>query len=830
MICERAMKTGLTFTRRAIALLAGFFASAAFADPIVIAVHPDQVIQPANKCLKGICIEDVNHEIYGGLYSQMIYGESFQEPAIGSGIQAFRTYGGDWKVEDQIVRVAGEDGPKLVSDHAPLGDGSASVEIKFTDTIGENAGLIVRVSRPGIGADAFAGYEISLDPTRQIVRLGRHSQNYQLLRESRCDVPVNQWIALQVTLEGPNVRINVDSKLMMEYNDARQSLEPGMVGLRVWHCKAHFRNLRVQPAGAAAELIPFAQSKSVGQVSGMWQSVVCGSATGTYSLKNDRPFIGTQSQQIRFESGEGEVGIANSGLNHWGINFVRGRPYEGYVWAKADKQQLLLAELKSGDGAKTYARQPLNISAGDWQRISLSLRPSDDDRAGRFVLSLKQPGEVSVGHAFLQPGDWGRFKGLPARKDVVQGIIDQGVTVMRYGGSMVNSPNYRWKSMIGSRDRRPPYRGTWNPYSSNGWGVIDFLNLCEAANIVGVPDLNVNEGPQDMADFIDYVNGPAATAWGQKRVADGHPASYHLRYLEIGNEERVDSAYAAKFAAIAMAVWAKDPDIILIVGDFSYRNKITDPDRISGADSGISNMDGQRQILELAGRNHREVWFDIHIWAEQLQPSDNLVAAPSYMDALDRIADGAKHRIVTFELNANSHGLMRGLANAMTINTLTRDNRMPIITSANGLQPDGQNDNGWDQGLLFLDPSRVWLQAPGYVTQMQARIAEPLLVKCDVDAGSHLDVTATRSADGKTLVLQIVNLDEAQSAILELTSFVPAKTAAHVTELSGPLDARNTADNPKNIVPMEADWPVHLDGGKVQRDFPAHSFTIIRFE
>ncbi|CAL1141639.1 unnamed protein product [Cladocopium goreaui] len=31
-------------------------------------------------------IEDVNNELYGGLYSQMIYGESFEEPADESGV------------------------------------------------------------------------------------------------------------------------------------------------------------------------------------------------------------------------------------------------------------------------------------------------------------------------------------------------------------------------------------------------------------------------------------------------------------------------------------------------------------------------------------------------------------------------------------------------------------------------------------------------------------------------------------------------------------------------------------------------------------------------
>src|SRR2546430_6388310 len=99
------------------------------------------------------------------------------------------------------------------------------------------------------------------------------------------------------------------------------------------------------------------------------------------------------------------------------------------------------------------------------------------------------------------------------------GLIDQGITVLRYGGSMVNAPEYRWKKMIGPRDRRAPYRGTWYPYSSNGWGIIDFLSLCEAAGFMGVPDFNMDESPRDMADFVEYVNGPAETEWGKRRAA-----------------------------------------------------------------------------------------------------------------------------------------------------------------------------------------------------------------------------------------------------------------------------------------------------------------------
>ena len=259
-----------------------------------------------------------------------------------------------------------------------------------------------------------------------------------------------------------------------------------------------------------------------------------------------------------------------------------------------------------------------------------------------------------------------------------------------------------------------------------------------------------------MADFMDYLNGAPDSEWGKKRVADGHPAPYRLKYIELGNEERVDDNYFEKFKAVAEVIWAKDPSIILIVGDFEYHRVITDPFNFSGADGGITTLAGQQKILQLAKQHDREVWFDLHVWTDNPQPDSTLASMFSYIDAMDKIADGAKHKVLVFELNANNHSQRRALANALAVNAIQRDGRLPITCSANCLQPDGQNDNGWDQGLLFLNPSQVWLQPPGYVTQMISRNYQPLVVKPKADR--DVDVSATRSEDGKTLVLQVVTL------------------------------------------------------------------------
>jgi len=567
-------------------------------------------------------------------------------------------------------------------------------------------------------------------------------------------------------------------------------------------------------------------------LSGMWRPVERGTATGTFNIEKNRPFVGMQSQRITFTKGQGEIGAENQGLNRWGMSFAAGKPYEGYVWVRAEKPATLFAALESRDGSHVYAERPLAVKSGDWQRIDFTLTPGAADKAGRFSLTLREPGSVVLGHAFLQPGEWGRFKGLPVRRDVAEGLIEQGITVLRYGGSMVNHAQYRWKKMIGPRDRRPPYEGTWCRYSTNGWGIPDFMNLCEAAGFEYIPAFNIDETPQDMADFIQYAKGPAESAWGRRRVADGRPQPYRLRYLELGNEERVDEKYFQKFKALAEAIWAGDPRITIVVGDFVYGEPIRDPLKFRGAASGITSLAGQVKILRLAREHDREVWFDVHVGTDGPRPDATLAGALSYIDALERIAEAARFKVCVFELNAGNHSQRRALANALAISAIERDGRIPITTSANCLQPVGQNDNDWNQGLLFLNPSQVWLQPPGYVTQMLSGNYLPQRVRCRVSgAENKLDVNAKRSDDGKRLALEVVNLSEkAVTSQIRLAGFAPDKPTAQVWELAGPLDAVNTADRPRAIVSQPRAWKHGGKDGNGDYTFPPYSFTVIRFE
>jgi hypothetical protein len=793
----------------------------------------DRVSNPITRFMTGACLEDVNHEVYGGIYSQMLYGESFQEPVPPPAFRQFDVYGGQWTPVDDSLAVAADRGAKLVARDVRLGDGRVDLDIRIPQSQDGFAGLILKVRDAAAGADAFVGYEIALNPARQILRLGRHRHNWEFISDTPCSVPADRWIHLTVSCNGAVLEIRLDDKSIVQFEDAEHPLEPGSVGLRTWDVQAQFRDLKITQDGRETAL-SLKPEENQPQISGMWRPVRRGSAQGTYDIETADPFKGNQSQRLTFTAGQGEIGVENQGLNHWGLYVQAGKEYEGIIWARGEKTMPVTVALESGDGTKIYVEKTLMLRRVGWERLEFTLTPQITDKNARFTVKLAEPGSVVLGYTFLQPGPWGRFKNLPVRRDVAEALIAQGLTVLRFGGCMVNIDTYRWKNMIGPRNLRPPYRGFWFPYSSNGWGIIDFMDFCRAAGFLCIPAFNMGEAPQDMADFIEYANDPATSEWGRRRAQDGRLEPYRLRYIQLGNEESVDEDYWQKFEPMAEAIWEKDPNITVVVGDFAYSRPIRDPYNFEGAPR-IKSLAIQKKILDLAVRHDREVWFDVHVGTDQPVDPDGLGGIPSFIQALRQIAPQARFKVAVFELNAGNHALRRALSNAHAINELERlGGDVPVVCSANCLQPYRQDENGWDQGLLFLNPSQVWAQPPYYVTQMVSSHYLPLRLETTVRCPDQtLDVTATRSEDGRAMVLSVVNIaSESIDTHIEFAGRSPQGNPASITTLTGGLEEINTPDQPMRIVPTKVRQTLFRDASNrhLAYTFPAHSFTILKWE
>ncbi|MBB3207095.1 hypothetical protein FHS27_002914 [Rhodopirellula rubra] len=806
-----------------------------FSQDVVLHVDAQQRLKSVSPWLTGACIEDVNHEIYGGIYSQMIFGESFQEPGDVSPLQGFSGYGGQWQLTTGGVLVGSPgDGPKLICDGPSIHRGEVSVEVRFADDREGNGGLLVATNHAKVGADNFAGYEISLDSRNDRLVVGRHDRNFELLAHQPVSVPTNQWCRLRVQLKEDHFVVFVNGERIAEVHDPNP-LPTGNVGLRQWHKATEYRDLKIIN-GEKEQTVEFTRRDTSLEVSGMWDALSAPTAVGNFDLVSTDPFIGNQSQRVSFVQGSGYVGIANRGLNRRGMHFRKSKPYEARLWLRTAKATEIMVSLEDSERNACLAETTLTTGPSqEWQVHDFEITPDGETEQGRFVVRLTQPGQVEVGYAFLQPGSWGRYQELPVRRDVVEGLMDQGITVLRYGGSMVdNPPNYRWKNMIGPRDFRQPYDGHWYDFSTNGWGIIDFLNLCDATGFQGVPCFSIDESPQDMVDFLEYANGSENSSWGAKRVADGHASAYGIRYLQLGNEESVDQAYWERFEPIARALWNRDPNLILIVGDFQYDEPILDLYSISGAAGGIHSLKTHQQILQLARELGTEVWFDVHMWTDGPEPTNSMNAFFTFVDALEKLADGAAHRVVVFEFNANNHRHRRALSNAEMIGRIMRDGRVPMALSANCLQPDGQNDNGWDQGLLFLNQSKVWLQPPGYVTQMISEAYQPWLLKSNAtatngnDPPDTLDIVATGNEKTDTVVIQLVNRSaHSQTVSLHIDGMNPQNQAAEIVSLAASLDAGNTARNPGSVRPETTQVPLQHPECSANVELKPFSFTTI---
>ena len=514
-----------------------------------ITVDAGHVINHVTPWVYGSCIEDVNHEIYGGLYDQKLFGESFEEPPVAAGLKGWTAYGGAWRASGQVCRVAADPGGKLVRDTPDFADGIVEADIELPGTTGGNAGLLVRVQHPSVGADSFAGYEISLSASSQQLILGKHRQDWQPLESVPTQIEAGRWHHLRVVLEGPRIRIFEGGNTLpsIDFTDRDAPILTGRIALRSWNGNAAFQNVSIQ-AGQTTIPNPFRALPSY-SVSGQWDAIGTGSAAADFLRDDSRPFNGSYCQRIRHGPGVGRVGIANRGLNRWGIAVKQGQTFAGRVYLRArGLQGPVTVALQSADGKRTYAAHILRHITNDWAKYPFSLTSNASDEDARFAVWIERPGTLWADQAVLMGTGAERFHGLPVRADIADALIRGGVTFLRYGGTMVNAPGYRWKAMVGDPDRRPPYAGHWYPYSTDGFGIADFLNFCEAGRIEPAFAINAEEKPQDAADLVDYVSGPVTTAWGKKRAADGHPAPYRVRYIEIGNEEVIGGDDPAAYA------------------------------------------------------------------------------------------------------------------------------------------------------------------------------------------------------------------------------------------------------------------------------------------
>ena len=321
-----------------------------------------------------------------------------------------------------------------------------------------------------------------------------------------------------------------------------------------------------------------------------WTLVTQGTDTGAISVDTGRPLNtnNPRSLKLTLTSGTGSLGAGNAGF--WGLALQQGALYDLSLYASGASGFTgpLRARLESADGTKLYAQTTFGGLTTNWQRYAASLASSATDTNARLVVSLAQPGTVWLDVVSLFPRSTfhGRTNGL--RADLGQWLADLNPAFLRFpGGNFVEGATLadavRWKTTLGDIASRPGHwNSAWNYLSTDGLGQHEYLQLCEDLGCeplfvahcglsLGYNGSTNNTVPldqmgpwvQDALDAIEYANGDTNTVWGARRAANGHPAPFNLKFLEIGNENG-GTYYNDRYALFYDAIKSNYPNLHLI--------------------------------------------------------------------------------------------------------------------------------------------------------------------------------------------------------------------------------------------------------------------------
>lgn len=287
---------------------------------------------------------------------------------------------------------------------------------------------------------------------------------------------------------------------------------------------------------------------------------------------------------IEVEKGIG--GICNQGFH--GIPLVAGEEYTFSVYAKCRKPAKLAAAVRLVAQDGTLLAHGRITMGTTWQHHRLLLCPEKD--CADAVLELVAEGScmfcLDMLSLFPRATYKHRTNGL--RKDLAEAIAELKPKFMRFpGGCLVHDGSlnredrnalYFWKNTVGPLTERAARRNNWGYNQTLGLGYYEYFLFCEDIGAKPVPVLPAAYNPhshaaapiekldawiQDALDLIEFANGNELTGWGRVRAGLGHPKSFKLKYIAIGNEE-LFAPFVERFPYFRNAIKEKYPEIQVI--------------------------------------------------------------------------------------------------------------------------------------------------------------------------------------------------------------------------------------------------------------------------
>jgi alpha-N-arabinofuranosidase len=546
-----------------------------------------------------------------------------------------------------------------------------------------------------------------------------------------------------------------------------------------------------------------------------WSAVNNAGSAATIALDTNNAFNDKLTTSLRLTvtkaSKDQPAGVANSG--YWGIPVQPKTTYRATFLARAEAgfSGPVTVSIVSEDGSTVYAKGKFSGLAADWKKYELTLKTGKvaPTAAARFVITLDRPGTVWFGLVSLFPPTWNdRPNGL--RKDLMQMLVDLNPKFLRFpGGNYVEGDTvetrFEWKKTTGSIEERHGHPCPWGYRSTDGMGLLEFLEWCEdmkAEPVLAVyagyslQGAHVNPGHdlepfvQEALEEIEYVIGDTNTAWGAQRAKGGHPAPFKLNYVEIGNEDWFDKSksYDERFAQFHDAIKARYPRL-----------------------KTISTM-GNDQPETSHVHSRQPDMTDEHYYRST---DEFLQMAPDYARKYDRtgpeifVGEWAAHEdaaIKPWEAGARKQPptptMKAAIGDGIFMAAMERNADIikmqcyaPLFVNVN---PGARQ---WRPDMIGYDALSAYGSPSYYALQMFSRnLGDEILAV----ASSETSVQCSATRDSKTgeIILKLVNPQPtAESLDIEIKGAEVASKGVAIV-LAGEPEDTNSIQHPRNVVPV----------------------------
>ncbi len=284
-------------------------------------------------------------------------------------------------------------------------------------------------------------------------------------------------------------------------------------------------------------------------------------------------------------------GVDNPG--YWGVPVWPHTTYRASIHLKStggrNPGPVTMAIVNDSTG-RTLASATFPVAGPHWRKYAATMRTgSVAESQNNFIrITVSHPGSVLMNLPSLFPPTYDDRK-HGDRIDLMRKLAALHPKFLRFPGGNYLEGNtladwYDWKLTIGPIVDRPTHPSPWGYESSDGMGLLEFLQWCQELHMQPVLAVYagyaldhqyIPPGPQlepyvkDALEEIQYVTGSTSTRWGAVRARDGHPAPFPLSYVEIGNEDFFDKSGSyggshGRFAQFALAIRRAYPGLKVI--------------------------------------------------------------------------------------------------------------------------------------------------------------------------------------------------------------------------------------------------------------------------